>query len=111
MEQTYVEELLRQVSRFAEEKADLSRYLDELTTDGAGLLYELKLAVGADSDLGQTIASLGGAVRRAANNGIHSLDNAYEIMAKQCEQLSSMLNQINMDYSQYVQTINAITFK
>ena len=73
MQGTTVEELLRQARRFEEETNNLKQFLDELTTDGAGLLYDLKMAVGAETDLGHAISSIGGVVRQAATSAVNAL--------------------------------------
>ncbi|MDD6223401.1 MAG: hypothetical protein PUB18_00140 [bacterium] len=110
MNDVSVEELQRQATRFEEETSKLARYLDELTTDGAGFLYDLKMTVGAESDLGVTISALGGAVRNASANAVNSLNQAKEIIVQKCTEISNVLEEATNAYQQQVNEIAKIKF-
>lgn len=111
MQGTTVEELLRQARRFEEETGNLKQFLDELTTDGAGLLYDLKMAVGAETDLGHAISSIGGVVRQAATSAINALTETHTIIDQKATETSQTQAQTSADFTNLTTQIGTITFE
>ena len=108
---TGIEELERQAMRFQDEIDNLARYLDELTTDGAGYLYDLKQVVGPDSDLGYAISSLGGAVRSAADSAVTRLRETVDIINTKCAEHKQAQQATESQYSDINTKSSGITFQ
>lgn len=99
------------LSRFLEERNHLKKVLDALTTDGDGVLYRLKQAVGADSQLGATISNVGGAVMSARTNAIVALDQIAEIIKQKIAEAKSYNAEAEAGLTQINTKINNITFE
>lgn len=107
---TNVEQLQVLTERFEQEKDNLRIALDELTTNGAGILYEIKMIVGADTDLGQAISRCGTSVRNAATNAIKYLTEAHDKMDSYIVQYKHVNQEAVERYRQASAAIQTIDF-
>ncbi len=106
-----VEALETTAERFDQEINNLKKNLETLTTDGSGLLYDLKQTVGPDSDLGATISAVGGSVMSAQNQAINSLTQIKTIIDTKIAEAKAYNAQAQAGFSNSTSSINSRTFE
>jgi len=109
-EQTIVS--LKEVSISLQELMDdFKSCLDELTTDGAGLLYDLKRVVGADTQLGAAISDVGSSIMQAKRNAF----NAFQLLKDEIDLTVTNAENIALDsiakFDNAGGIVEGITFK
>lgn len=98
------------VGRFEQEKDNLRVLLDELTTDGAGILYDIKMLVGSDTDLGQAISRCGTSVRGAAVHAVRYLNEAHGKMEDSIVRYKQINQEAVAQYKAAAASIQTIDF-
>lgn len=110
MPQSEIVELDRMATRLSEETAKLKQYLKDLTTDGSGYLYDLKMAVGSDSELGFAISRLGGSVMQASEKAVNSFEELYKIMQEHISTTNVVQEEADSSYGTLSQQFDEINF-
>ena len=82
MDQTWIQNMQILKERLNTEISDLRVDLNRLTQDGSGLLYDMKNIVGADSEMGANISSIGGVIMEAKQTLFVSLHNINSLIAE-----------------------------
>lgn len=75
-----IEDLEILASRFEQEKESLRCTLNELAGDGSGILYEIKMLIGMETDLGAAIGRCENSISNASVYAINHLTDVYERM-------------------------------
>lgn len=110
MPQSEIVELDRMATRLNEETEKLKQYLKELTSDGSGYLYDLKMAVGSDTELGFAISRLGGSVMQASEKAVKSFEELYEIMKEHISATNIVQDEADSSYGTLSQQFDGIDF-
>lgn len=82
MDQTWIENMQILKSRLDTEMNDLKSYLNDLTQDGSGVLFDIKNIVGSDSEIGSNINNIGGVVMEAKQKLFVSLQKISDLIAE-----------------------------
>ena len=106
MEQTELNKLKSSRDRFVDEWNTLKSSLDDLTTDGAGVLFELKQAVG-ENNLDGSVAKLGEKVMLFKERCISSYEAIIAKMDEKIALAESALNTAAGDVGLTAETIDA----
>lgn len=107
---TEIKELQRIRDRIKTEKESLKTTLDALTTNGQGILYDIKIAVGADSELGTAVGNLGGKVLQASDMVMKDLDEFIRIMNDNLARAEADLSDTAMEIGNFTSQIDNIDF-
>ena len=82
MDQTWIENMQVLKSRLDAEMNDLKSYLDDLTQDGSGVLYDMRTVVGDSGEIGSSLGQIGGVVMDAKQKLFVSLQKISDLIAQ-----------------------------
>ncbi len=105
-----IDDLITLYERFNEEKINMKSYMDELTTNGAGLLYELRNIISDDTELAQSINKIGTSVMAAKENAFSSLDQISEVLNEKIENAQIEAQKANTEYSEQNSQVSSVNF-